>query len=162
MNLPTVSPAEVLVIDPESLEVANCFLTTQSLSETSNKLNISIELATRILDRREVKAYIDSVFRDCGFNNRFKLRQVMDAVLDKKLEELYESDTGSGKDIIEIIAMSHKMSMDNLDREIKLEEAKNKTLAIRNQVNVQINNPTTKYESLMQKLLDKDVIDADD
>jgi hypothetical protein len=117
-------------------------------------LSLPTDEITEVLNRREIKAYIDNVFLDVGFNNRFRMRAVMDAVINKKLEEMDSADIGSGKDIIEIMALSHKMAMDQLDRQIKLEEAKAKNQHIRNQVNVQVNGDTgSKYENLIQRLM---------
>jgi len=151
---PNASPAEVVKISPENLTIANTYLACQSIPETSRNLSLPTDEITEVLNRREIKAYIDNVFLDVGFNNRFRMRAVMDAVINKKLEELEESGIGSGKDIIEIMALSHKMAMDLLDRQIKLEEAQSKNQSIKNQVNVQVNNDTgSKYENLIQRLM---------
>lgn len=157
---PTSSPAEVVKIAPENLEIANTYLACQSIPEVSRNLGLPTDQIAEVLARRDVKAYVDAVFLDYGFNNRFKMRQIMDAVINKKLEEMDESDIGSGKDIIEIMALSHKMAMDVLDRQIKLEEAQAKNQHIRNQVNVQVNNDVgSNYQSLLQRLMKNDAND---
>ena len=156
INPPSSSPAETLKISPENLEIANSYLASQNIADVSRNLGLPTDTITEILGKSEVRAYIDMVFLDFGFNNRFKMRSVMDAVINKKLTEMDESDTGSGKDIIEIMALSHKMSMDILDRQIKLEEAKAKNApSIRNQTNVQINEGGggSKYENLIAQLM---------
>lgn len=154
---PSASPAEVVKIAPENLEIANTYLACQSIAEVSRMLGIPTDTIAEVLGRRDVKAYVDAVFLDYGFNNRFKMRQIMDAVINKKLEEMDESDIGSGKDIIEIMALSHKMAMDVLDRQIKLEEAQAKNQHIKNQVNVQVNNDVgSNYQSLLQRLMKND------
>jgi Na+-transporting NADH:ubiquinone oxidoreductase subunit NqrA len=156
INPPSSSPAETLKISPENLEIANSYLASQNIADVSRNLGLPTDTITEVLGKREVRAYIDMVFLDYGFNNRFKMRSVMDAVINKKLQEMDESETGSGKDIIEIMALSHKMSMDILDRQIKLEEAKAKSANIKNQVNVQVNNEGgggTKYENLISELM---------
>lgn len=152
---PSGSPAETIKISPENLEIANSYLASQNISDVSRNLGLPTDTITEVLGKREVRAYIDAIFLDYGFNNRFKMRSIMDAVINKKLQEMDESDIGSGKDIIEIMALSHKMSMDILDRQIKLEEAKNKnSVGIKNQTNVQINaDGGTKYENLIEKLM---------
>lgn len=154
---PSASPAEVVKIAPENLEIANTYLACQSIPEVSRNLGLPTDMVAEVLGRRDVKAYVDAVFLDYGFNNRFKMRQIMDAVINKKLQEMDESDIGSGKDIIEIMALSHKMAMDVLDRQIKLEEAQAKTQNIKNQVNVQVNNDHgDNYSNLMRKLMSND------
>lgn len=157
MNLPQT--VEYVEIAPESLEVANCYLQTQDVREVSEQLGLTVGLVTDILSRREVKSYIDHVFFDSGFNNRSKMRRAMDALIQKKFQEMEEAGTGSNKDILEILALSHKMTMDQLDRQIQLEKLRSGTGSQKtNQVNVQINNTATNYEQLLSKLVPGDNI----
>lgn len=155
MSLPTTTAAEVLDISPEALEVANLYLQTQSLDETSETLDMPKELITQILSRREVKSYIDHVFFNMGFNNRFKMRAAMDAIIKKKFQELEESEMGSTKDIAELLALSHKMSMDEMSRQIELEKLRQTN--IKSQTNIQINDGGTKYNTLIEKLISGDI-----
>lgn len=149
-------PAETLQIAPEALEVANCYLQLQDSKRVADELDMPVTLVTEILARREVKGYIDAVFMDSGYNNRFQMRAAMDALIKQKFQELHESQTGSTKDIAELLALSHKMSMDLLDREIQLEKIRAGT-APQKQVNVQINDDGSKYSSLISKLISGDV-----
>ena len=151
--LPAQHPAEVLALDPEGLEVANCYLQTQNLQKTAEELGVSTELVASQLNRREVKVYIDGVFRDMGYNNRFKMRRAMDTLISKKFQELDEAGVGSSKDIADLLALSHKMTMEQLDREIQLEKVRSNN--IKSQVNVQINDggSASNYGSLLDKLL---------
>lgn len=152
-NLPTQTPAEFISISPESLEIANSYLQNQNISKVSEELGISTEIVTQELSRKEVKSYLDNVFMDLGFNNRFKLRNAMDALIQQKFIELEEAGIGSSKDIADLLALSHKMAIEQLDRQIKLEEVRSKN--INNQVNVQVNEfgSNTKYGNLIQQLL---------
>lgn len=154
MNLPIQSPAQSLAISPEALEVANHYLESQSIKVTSDILGIDTDKVSEILDRREVRAYIDNIFLDSGFNNRFKMRSVMDTIIAKKLQELDEADIGSGKDIADLLALSHKMSMEMMDRQIQLEKLR-QSGGPKTQTSVQINDfgGETKYSSLINKLL---------
>lgn len=144
-------PAEVLEISPEALEVANCYLQTQSAQEVANTLDLPIELVTKTLAKREVRAYIDQVFFDTGFNNRFKMRQAMDAIIQRKFQELDEAEIGSSKDIVDILALSHKMTMETLDKQLELEKLRQQN--IKSQVNVQINEAGSNYGNLIEKLI---------
>ena len=148
-------PAETIKISPEALEVANCYLQLQDAKQVAHELDLDPETVTGYLQRREVKSYIDSVFFDTGYNNRFLMRRAMDALIKQKFQELEESGTGSTKDIADLLQMSHKMSMDLLDREIALEKARNSTTGPQKQVNVQINEGLdgSKYSQLVQKLI---------
>lgn len=147
-------PAETVRISPEALEVANAYLQLNDARQVADELGIDPEVVTSILAKREVKGYIDSVFFDSGYNNRFLMRRAMDALIKQKFQELEESQTGSTKDIAELLKMSHKMSMDLLDREIQLEKAKTQT-GPQKQVNVQINEGLegSKYGKLVQQLI---------
>ena len=155
-NLPATTPAEVLDISPESLEIANCYLQNQDAAEVASVLNIPQTLVTQTLQRKDVRAYIDQVFFDVGFNNRFKMRSAMDAIIKKKFQDMEEADVGSSKDIIEILALSHKMSMELLARQIELEKVQQAT-NVKNQVNVQINGSDgSKYGQLINQLVNLD------
>lgn len=156
MNSLPAHPAEVLQISPEGLEIANCYLQCQSISKVAEELDISEELVIKTLESTHVKTYVNQVFLDLGFNNRFKMRKAMDALISKKFQEMDEAGVGSSKDIMELLALSHKMTMEQMDREIALEKLKTKnSTSIRSQVNVQINDnqPSTNYGLLLEKLM---------
>lgn len=152
---PDATPAEYIQISPEALEVANCYLQCQDIRAVAEQLELSVDLVADILQRREVKNYVDNVFMDVGFNNRYKMRRAMDAIIQKKFAEMEEAGTGSNKDIIEIMALSHKMSMEHLDRQIQLEKIRAEKGSTKSQVNVQINNDNGKsnYDRLLDKLM---------
>ena len=152
-NLPTMHPAEVLQISPEALEVANSYLQLQNIAKVADQLDIPVEQVCEVLERREVKSYLDNVFFDMGFNNRHKMRQAMDMIIQKKFQELDEAGIGSNKDIVEILALSHKMSMEYMDKQIQLEKLRGSH--IRSQVNVQINEAggNSNYGSLIERII---------
>lgn len=157
-NLPVTTPAEAIAISPESLAVANAYLQNPDILAVSEELDISRELVSEILGKREVKAYVDSVFMNLGFNNRFQMRNLMDTIIKKKLEELDQADIGSNKDIIEILTLSHKMTIEHMDKEIQLEKIRSGNSKV--VTNVQINNDVvqqTRYGSLLEKLMDNTI-----
>lgn len=156
----TQTPTEQLNISPESLEVANCYLQLQNIEKTAAALNLSTDIIADHLAKSEVKRYIDLVFFDVGFNNRHTIRSAMDAVLKQKFQDMELAQTGSNKDIADLLALSHKITMDHLQLELQLEKIKlqRETERVRSQVNVQINNQgllaNSKYQDLIQKLID--------
>jgi hypothetical protein len=78
----------------------------------------------------------------------------MDAVIKQKFAELEEGGVGSNKDIADLLQISHKMSMDLLDRQIQLEKIRQTKPGPQSQVNVQINElDTSKYTQLVQRLV---------
>ena len=147
-------PAETVRVAPEFLEVANAYLQLNDPKKVADELDLPIDTVSEILRRREVKSYIDSVFFDTGYNNRFLMRRAMDAVIKQKFQELEEAQAGSSKDISELLMMSHKMAMDLMDREIQLEKIRAGT-GPQKQVNVQINEGLdgSKYSQLVHKLI---------
>ena len=159
-TLPTDTPAEALDISPENLEVANQYLQTPSIAATSDNLGVSPELVTQILARREVKAYIDSVFSNLGFNNRFQMASAMDAIIQKKFAEMDEADVGSNKDITEILALKHKMMTDHMAHELAMEKVR-ASAGVKTQVNIQQNNTGgSRYASLIEQLMQPNVVDV--
>ena len=106
------------------------------------------------LGKREIKAYIDQVYLDTGYRNRFKLANTLDDIIERKLEEADESQIYSNKDLADLIQMAHKMRMDEIKAMAELEKAK--TSNIKSQTNVQINElpfGQGNYGKLMEKLL---------
>jgi hypothetical protein len=86
---------------------------------------------------------------DLGYRNKFKLAALLDEVIENKLAEARESEMYSSKDLADLIALSHKMRMD----EIKAEQ---QSTTIKQQTNVQINETPFghgNYGKLMEKLL---------
>lgn len=145
--------AEVSEIAPENLTVANTYLTCNNIDTTSTVLKIPREQVVQILAKREVRVYIDTIYMDYGYRNKFKLGEAIDRLITKKMEELEEADIGSSKDIADLLQLAHKMRMDELNAECKLLEARSKHDNIKNQVNVQINEPQGNYGDLIARIL---------
>lgn len=152
--VPQTNQPQELKIDPEGLEVAQCYLTHPNHLKVAEVLDLEPTEVLTILRRPEVKRYIDQVYQETGFNNRHTLRRAMDKILELKFQELDDAGVGSSKDVAELLMMSHKMRMEELDREIALEKLKGGK-APSSQVNVQINDmaPSTNYGSLLEKLM---------
>lgn len=141
---------DLIKISPENLEVANSYLITGSITETADQLSISPDLVATILDKREVKSYVDQVFLDQGYRNRSRLASLLDRVIDAKVEEAEETELYSEKDLADLIKLAHTMRMDELKAQ--------KESAPRVQVNQQVNNANPfgsgKYGELVQKLME--------
>ena len=122
----------------------------------SIRLRVDEGKVSEYLAKREVKQYIDQIYLDTGYRNRFKLAEVLDDLIDRKLEEAEESEVYSNKDIADLVALSHKIRMDEMKAQTELEKAQ--AANIKNQTNVQINNAEMpfgqgNYGELMKKLL---------
>lgn len=151
MSLPTL-PAETVHIAPEHLAVADAYLTLKDIESVSLQLGIPQTAVASILDRREVQAYVNRIFMDAGYNNRTKMRDLLDTLIQTKLEEMSEAGIGSNKDILEILTVSHKFTMEYLAKEIELKKLDMGKPS--NQFNLQINNDSgSNYVKLINELL---------
>lgn len=142
-------------ISPEGLEVANAYLELGNIQSVCVRLKLDEGECSEILAKREVKGYIDQVYLDTGYRNRFKLATALDDLIDRKMEEAEESEIYSNKDLADLLQMAHKMRMDEIKAQAELEKAKAQN--VKNQTNVQINGEVPfgqgNYGELMKKLL---------
>ena len=147
---------ELTTISPEGMEIANSYLTFGSVKEVCNQLSVPENKVVDILNRREVKKYIDTVYLDTGYRNKNTIGALLDEMIHSKLEEAEESGVYSSKDLADLLQMAHKMRMDEIKAQADLE----KTSGIKNQTNVQINEGVPfgqgNYGKLMDKLLKGD------
>ena len=91
-----------------------------------------------MVEKKEVKNYIDSVFATQGYLNRIKRINLINRVIDQKMEEAMETGIYSKKDLLDW--MKHLQ-----DIETNLKPKANGPA-----VAVQINN----YDKLMKDLMD--------
>ena len=142
-------------ISPESIEIAIAYLEKGDINAVSTELKVPRDVVSDYLNKREVKKYIDSVYLDAGYRNRFKLAEVMDTLIDKKLEEAEETEMYSNKDLADLLQLAHKMRMDEIKAQTELEKAN--TASVKTQNNVMINSEVPfgpgNYGALMDKLL---------
>lgn len=148
---------EIVPIQPEELEIAQTYLKTQSVSETAMMLNIDDTQVTQYLNRPGVKQYIDTVYLSAGYRNRFKIAETLDSLIERKLSEMAEADVTSAKDIADLLALAHKMRMEEMTKMIDLEKAKNASPKV--QTNIQVNESpfgSGNYGKLLETLLTND------
>lgn len=142
-------------ISPEGLEVANAYLELGNIQAVCIRLKLDEGECSEILAKREVKSYVDQVYLDTGYRNRFKLAEALDDLIDKKMEEADESEIYSNKDLADLLQMAHKMRMDEIKAQVDLEKAKASN--VKNQINIQNNGELPfgqgNYGQLMKKLL---------
>ena len=142
-------------MSPEGLEIANSYLEHGSIPAVASKLRVSQNEVSEVLNKREIKQYIDTVFLDTGYRNRFKLSETLDMLIEKKLEESEETQMYTNKDMADLIQMAHKMRMDEIKAQTEMEKAKAQT--VKTQVNIQDNSGTPfgqgNYGELIKKLM---------
>ena len=146
---------ERTTISPEGLEVANSYLQFGNIRGVCDHLQVAENKVVEILNKREVKKYIDTVYLDIGYRNKNNIGSVLDEMIASKLEEAQESGIYSSKDLADLLQMAHKMRMDEIKAQADL--AKTESNNIKNQTNVQINEAVPfgqgNYGKLMEKLL---------
>tara|TARA_R100000329_G_scaffold44970_1_gene42080 strand:- start:928 stop:1386 length:459 start_codon:yes stop_codon:yes gene_type:complete len=149
---------ELTTISPEGLEVANSYLTFGNIRAVVEQLGVQENKVVELLNKREVKKYIDTVYLDMGYRNKNNIAGLLDEMIESKLEEAKESGVYSNKDLADLLQMAHKMRMDEIKAQAELEKAQ--ATNVKNQTNVQINEGLPfgqgNYGKLMDKLL-KDV-----
>ena len=146
---------ELTTISPEGLEVANSYLQFGNMRGVCDHLQVAENKVVDILNKREVKKYIDTVYLDMGYRNKNNIGTVLDEMIASKLEEAQETGVYSSKDLADLLQRAHKMRMDEIKAQADLAKAESSN--IKNQTNVQINEGVPfgqgNYGKLMEKLL---------
>ena len=114
---------EITTISPEGLEVANSYLQFGNIRGVVEQLGVQENKVVEILNKREVKKYIDTVYLDMGYRNKNNIANVLDEMIYSKLEEAKESGVYSGKDLADLLQMAHKMRMDEIKAQTELRES---------------------------------------
>ena len=155
MSIIQTMAKELTKISPEGLEVANSYLMYGNIEAVSQHLCVPAATVVELLDKREVKNYIDTLYLDMGYRNRNNIGSLLDEMIASKLEEARESGVFSNKDLADLLQMAHKMRMDEIKAQTELHKAESGN--IKNQTNVQINEAVPfgqgNYGKLMEKLL---------
>lgn len=146
---------EISTISPEGLEIANCYLQFGNIKAVTEFIGVSEDKVVELLNKREVKRYIDTVYLDLGYRNKNNIGSLLDEMIQSKLEEAQETGVYSSKDLADLLQMAHKMRMDEIKAQAELLKAEGNQ--IKNQTNVQINESLPfgqgNYGKLMEKLL---------
>ena len=93
---------ELTTISPEGLEVANSYLQFGNIRGVCDHLQVAENKVVDILNKREVKKYIDTVYLDMGYRNKNNIGSVLDNMIASKLEEAEESGIYSSKDLADL------------------------------------------------------------
>ena len=150
METQIADPTEEYRVSPEALEIAKTYLGCFDVSVTAQALGVDSEKVAYYLRKPEIKRFIDTHFMEQGYMNRNKIQEVMDKVLELKIEEMEESEMGSNKDIIDILQLQHKMRMDYL------KEAKEAEPITKQQINIgdsAVAEMGSNYNGLLGKLM---------
>ena len=125
-------------LDPVVLALANDYLSGKGVNEIADEYGISEDRVTAVIEKKEVKNYIDSVFATQGYLNRIKRINLINQVIDQKIQEAVETGIYSKKDLLDW--MKH---LQEVEKDLK---PKTQGPAVA----VQINN----YDKLMRDLME--------
>ena len=125
-------------LDPVMLALANDYLSGKSILEIADEYGITEDRVTAVIEQKEVKNYVDSVFATQGYLNRIKRINLINSVIDQKIQEAVETGIYSKKDLLDW--MKHLQEV----------ETSLKPKQTGPQVAVQINN----YDKLMKDLME--------
>ena len=88
-------------LDPVMLALANDYLSGKAIDELADEYGISEDRVTSVIEKKEVKNYIDSVFATQGYLNRIKRINLINSVIDQKIQEAVETGIYSKKDLLD-------------------------------------------------------------
>lgn len=145
MTTAITNPDETFRLNPEALEFVQTYLSCLDVDQTAESLGIKRETAVDLLKQKEVQRFMDTIFMEQGYMNRFKLSGILEKVIDSKLEEAEETGVYSGKDLIDILTLMHKIQMDHA--KVHREQAPSK------QTNVQVNNYGDNLGGLIDRIV---------
>lgn len=127
-------------LDPQHLLVANELLTGKSIPQIAEETGLTTDFVTSIVERGEVKRYVDSVYMSQGYLNRARRLKLINKIIDEKLLEAEDTGVYSKKDLLDWMKLLMEME--------KNQRPTTPTTAV--QVN-QTNNYTNLLDSLMNK-----------
>ena len=127
----------MLKIQPENLEIANMYIELGASDKVATRLRVPKIKVDEILDKPEVKRYIDNVYLETGYRNRFRIAEVLDEMIENKINT---TGVTSEKDLLDLLKFAHQLRT----QEQKVEK----------QTNVQINEfgPGSNYSDLIKRL----------
>jgi hypothetical protein len=150
MTTEILDPEKEWKMNPEMMEVVNSYLITTDARLTAQDLGIPREKVIYYLNKPEAKRFVDTIYLEQGYLNRHRLQDILGEVMELKLEEMRDSEIGTKKDILDVLALAHKIRAD----EAKINSTGNEG-GPRNQTNVQINSAGfgDNYNSLLDKIM---------
>lgn len=140
-------------LQPEAMKVVESYLFhNRDVDAVARDLNTTPTVISDLLNKREVRGYLDHLFLESGYRNRDKFFNIMDNILEQKLEELDEADMGSSMDIMDIMKTYHAMKIKELEMSIKLQELNSAKQTAGTINNLQINN-SSGYDKLLERII---------
>lgn len=103
-----------IALRPEELDIANAYLQYGTAKDTAEQLQLPEYQVVQILERKDVKDYITGIYLDRGYRNKHKIGEVLDRMIQSKLEEAEESGMYTSRDLLELLKFAHQIRMDEV------------------------------------------------
>lgn len=131
---------ELITLD--DITIADAYLNCGDTRETAFNLGISVAELQAVLTRSEVTDYINIVYKEQTATSMNRMSSLMDDIINAKRSDGIYTE----KDLADLVALQHKMLMDNRSMALKEQKANQIT-------NTQINiNTTPQYTTLLSKI----------
>lgn len=104
-----------IALSPECLDIANAYIQYGTAQEAARQLGLPEYQVLKFLERKDVTDYINGIYLDRGYRNRARIGQILDKMIDSKLEEAEETGMYTKKDLHDLLILAQK---------IRVEEAK--------------------------------------
>lgn len=96
-------------LDPVLLRIANDHLAGDDVVTIASRYGVAPDRITNALDKADVKRYIDKTFETQGYMSRHKRLQIINKVIDSKLEEAAETGLYTKKDLLDWVKVVNEM-----------------------------------------------------
>lgn len=150
MSTELMDPNADFSMNPEMITIVNKYLETTDVGITAEVLGIPREKVVHYINKPEAKTYINTIFLEQGYLNRNLIQKTMSKLIEDKLVELEEAGISSSKDIADLLAMAHKMRMDELKASGMLDK---ENVQPAKTTNIQVNSYGENYNSLLEKII---------
>lgn len=97
-------------IDPVFMTIAHEVVKGHSVMQIADTLDISADRVAQVLDREEVKNYINTIYLSQGYSNPFNLRKIAEQVIEAKMLEAQETGQFSKKDLLDWVKMMKELT----------------------------------------------------
>jgi len=96
-------------LDPVFLSIANDYLAGKSIAALAHDYNLPADRITSVIEKKEVKSYIDTVYATQGYLNRVKRVNLINQVIEQKMQDALETGILSKKDLLDWLKLLNDM-----------------------------------------------------
>ena len=100
---------ETPALDPVLLSIANDYLEGREVKQIAVDYGISEDRVTSVIEKDEVKKYVDNVYVTQGYLNRVRRLGLVNKVIEQKIEDAMESGVWSKRDLLDWMKHLHEL-----------------------------------------------------